>query len=238
MEVMSQSGGSEGGANTSLDQSECVTSQPISNGMLPQHAEPHTEEAPPPCSDRTEDGGNSDDFLTDSTSTNDVSRLIPDNVPSTHPLRQKDRPEGVQSLPLCTPPPPSLPPSSAALQNGSVTSSSPPSTSCNANSSLHRPCHHHHATTNQKRLSSTKSHAPLKTDAAHIKEVAGDACGGGGVICCEAIGCCCCVEAAGGVACTEDVCQAVLDCGIVEDCCGSSDCLEICLECCSICFPA
>ncbi|KAF1391064.1 hypothetical protein PFLUV_G00064710 [Perca fluviatilis] len=64
-------------------------------------------------------------------------------------------------------------------------------------------------------------------------------CGVGGAGCCDsAAGCCCCVEAAGEAACTEEACQAVLDCGILEDCCGSSDCLEVCLECCSICFPS
>uniref|UniRef100_A0A672MNF9 Zgc:113363 n=1 Tax=Sinocyclocheilus grahami TaxID=75366 RepID=A0A672MNF9_SINGR len=54
---------------------------------------------------------------------------------------------------------------------------------------------------------------------------------------CDAL--CCCGEAAtGGLACcAEDTCSALLDCGILEDCCQSSDCLEICLECCSICFP-
>ena len=66
------------------------------------------------------------------------------------------------------------------------------------------------------------------------------ACGVGGAGCCNAAaGCCSCMEAAAGeAACTEEACQAVLDCGILEDCCGSSDCLEICLECCSICFPS
>lgn len=62
----------------------------------------------------------------------------------------------------------------------------------------------------------------------------------GGAGCCDAVAggcCCCCMEAAGEAACTEEACQAVLDCGIIENCCGSSDCLEICLECCSICFP-
>ncbi|KAG9336029.1 hypothetical protein JZ751_003288, partial [Albula glossodonta] len=106
--------------------------------------------------------------------------------------------------------------------------------------------------------SSTGSQHSLKTTAAQIQQVAGDdccvhcvlaclfcellslcsvlaqclACGGG----CET--CCCGVGASGGVACGEDACSAGLDCGILEDCCESSDCLEICLECCSICFPA
>ncbi|KAM9351270.1 myoD family inhibitor isoform 2-T3 [Symphorus nematophorus] len=152
--------------------------------------------------------------------------------------------------PVCTPPSSSPPPPASQ----SSTCSRPP----------HRHHRHHQQSTNQKRLSSTKSSASLKTDAAHIKEVAGDdccvhcllaclfcemlsmcsalgdclVCGVGGAGCCDAaIGCCCCVEAAGEAACTEEACQAVLDCGILEDCCGSSDCLEICLECCSICFP-
>ncbi|XP_026567402.1 myoD family inhibitor domain-containing protein-like [Pseudonaja textilis] len=42
----------------------------------------------------------------------------------------------------------------------------------------------------------------------------------------------CCGEAGGGN------CPCGLGCGMLQDCCGSSDCLEICLECCSICFPA
>ncbi|MEQ2234482.1 hypothetical protein ILYODFUR_032182 [Ilyodon furcidens] len=64
------------------------------------------------------------------------------------------------------------------------------------------------------------------------------ACGVGGAGCCEASACCCCVEAVGEAACTEEACQALLDCGMLENCCASSDCLEICLECCSIVFPS
>ncbi|XP_061114509.1 myoD family inhibitor domain-containing protein [Conger conger] len=117
------------------------------------------------------------------------------------------------------------------------------------------------ASHDKKRLpsTSTNSQNSLKTTAAQIQQVAGDdccvhcvlaclfcellslcsavaqclACGQG----CEAL-CCCGGGAAGGMACGEEACSAGLDCGIMEDCCGSSDCLEICLECCSICFPA
>uniref|UniRef100_A0A3B5LZI3 MyoD family inhibitor domain containing n=1 Tax=Xiphophorus couchianus TaxID=32473 RepID=A0A3B5LZI3_9TELE len=65
------------------------------------------------------------------------------------------------------------------------------------------------------------------------------ACGVGGANCCDcAACCCCCVEAAGEAACTEEACQAVLDCGMLENCCASSDCLEVCLECCAIVFPS
>ncbi|XP_034027734.1 myoD family inhibitor isoform X3 [Thalassophryne amazonica] len=157
---------------------------------------------------------------------------------------------GADSSPF-SPPPICTPPSSS--------SASPPhSSTCN---SFHYH-HHRHQSTNQKRL--PQSHASFQTDTTHIKEVAGDdccfycllaclfcelssmcsalgeclACGGGVAGCCDAAcGCCCCMEVAGEAACTEEACQATLDCGLLENCCGSSDCLEICLECCSICFP-
>ncbi|XP_038578633.1 myoD family inhibitor [Micropterus salmoides] len=251
MDVTSHCSGSditESGANKIPIQSECISSQPTANGKLPHH---NAEEAPPPLSDRAEDGDISDDSLT---YTNDISRLLP-----TQPASALRKQKGVDSSSV-SPPPVCTPPSS------SVTSPPPSrSSTCNRKScSLPHHHHHHRHSTNQKRLSSSKSHGSIKTDAAHIKEVAGDdccvhcllaclfcemlsmcsalgeclACGVGGAGCCDAAtGCCCCVEAAGEAACTEEACQAVLDCGIMEDCCGSSDCLEICLECCSICFP-
>ncbi|KAK6314974.1 hypothetical protein J4Q44_G00145030 [Coregonus suidteri] len=46
--------------------------------------------------------------------------------------------------------------------------------------------------------------------------------------------CCCCAEDMG------DDCNCPcddMDCGIMDACCESSDCLEICMECCGICFP-
>ncbi|XP_072344095.1 uncharacterized protein [Scyliorhinus torazame] len=48
---------------------------------------------------------------------------------------------------------------------------------------------------------------------------------------------CCCGS---GEACRggDESCPCNVECGVLEDCCGSSDCLEICLECCSICFSA
>lgn len=246
----------ESEANDKQSQSECISKQPRANGTLPHH---NTEEAPPPLSDRSEDSDSCDDALMNSSSTNDISRLLP-TQPASALLKQK----GVDGSsvaphppPVCTPPssactsPPPLPPSRSSTCNRHSCSLPP------------HPRHHHQHSANQKRLSSTKSSASLKTDAAHIKEVAGDdccvhcllaclfcemlsmcsalgeclACGVGGAGCCEAAVGCCCVEAAGEAACTEEACQAVLDCGILEDCCSSSDCLEICLECCSICFP-
>ncbi|XP_040905509.1 myoD family inhibitor isoform X2 [Toxotes jaculatrix] len=259
MEVTSHSNGSditESGASKNPNLSEAISSQPTANGTLPHHS---TEEAPPPLLDRSEDGNASEDSLTGSSSTNDIAQLLPSQPASA--LRKH---KGVDSSPV-SPPPVCAPPSS------SFTSPPPPpspfsqSSTCNRHScSLPHHHHHHHGSTNQKRLSSTKSHASFKTNAAHIKEVAGDdccvhcllaclfcellsmcsavgeclACGVGGAGCCDATVGCCCVEAAGEAACTEEACQAVLDCGILEDCCGSSDCLEICLECCSICFPS
>ncbi|XP_039878583.1 myoD family inhibitor isoform X1 [Simochromis diagramma] len=253
MDVTSHSTASnatEGGENKSENQSECIVIQPTANGTLPHHS---TDEAPPPASHRS-DPDSSDDCSTDGSSTNDVSRLLPAQ-PSSSPWKQK----GVDSSSSTSPPPVCTPPSS------SMKSPPPPPASRSSTSNRHHH-HHHHQSTKQKRLSSTKSQASSKTDATHIKEVAGDdccahcllaclfcellsmcsavgdclVCGMGGAGCCDAAAggcCCCCMEAAGEAACTEEACQAVLDCGIIENCCGSSDCLEICLECCSICFP-
>ncbi|XP_074553862.1 myoD family inhibitor domain-containing protein [Halichoeres trimaculatus] len=49
----------------------------------------------------------------------------------------------------------------------------------------------------------------------------------------EACCCCCCSDDLG------DDCSSPcdMDCGIMDACCESSDCLEICMECCGICFP-
>ncbi|KAM6985372.1 myoD family inhibitor domain-containing protein [Aplochiton taeniatus] len=49
----------------------------------------------------------------------------------------------------------------------------------------------------------------------------------------EACCCCCCTDDMG------DDCSSPcdMDCGIMDACCESSDCLEICMECCGICFP-
>ncbi|KAM8884021.1 myoD family inhibitor domain-containing protein isoform 1-T2 [Synchiropus picturatus] len=45
--------------------------------------------------------------------------------------------------------------------------------------------------------------------------------------------CCCCSEEVGD----DCNCPCDMDCGIMDACCESSDCLEICMECCGICFP-
>lgn len=52
----------------------------------------------------------------------------------------------------------------------------------------------------------------------------------GSEVCC----CCCC-----GADDLGDDCNGPcdMDCGIMDACCESSDCLEICMECCGICFP-
>ncbi|XP_047444150.1 myoD family inhibitor isoform X2 [Mugil cephalus] len=217
----------EGGANKDPGQSRCIMSQPTANGKLPHQSTDVA--APPPPPPPPQDTESSDDSLTDSSSsTSDSSRLLSSSSSASCP----------------------------GVHNSSASPPPPPQSTCNR---------HHHPPHPQHRPSTTKSSASLKTDAAHIKEVAGDdccvhcvlaclfcellsmcsavgeclACGVGGAGCCDAaIGCCCCVEVAGEAACTEEACQAVLECGLLEDCCASSDCLEICLECCSICFPA
>ncbi|CAH2278076.1 myoD family inhibitor domain-containing [Pelobates cultripes] len=53
-------------------------------------------------------------------------------------------------------------------------------------------------------------------------------------ICTSEACCCCCGEELGD----DCNCPCDMDCGIMDACCESSDCLEICMECCGICFPS
>ncbi|XP_072310951.1 myoD family inhibitor domain-containing protein [Eucyclogobius newberryi] len=52
---------------------------------------------------------------------------------------------------------------------------------------------------------------------------------------CTSEACCCCC--AGDELGDDCNCPCDMDCGIMDACCESSDCLEICMECCGICFP-
>lgn len=52
---------------------------------------------------------------------------------------------------------------------------------------------------------------------------------------CTSEACCCCCGDEMGDDCS---CPCDMDCGIMDACCESSDCLEICMECCGICFPS
>ncbi|XP_069759956.1 myoD family inhibitor domain-containing protein isoform X4 [Narcine bancroftii] len=54
-------------------------------------------------------------------------------------------------------------------------------------------------------------------------------------ICASENTCCCCGPDDFGDDCN---CPCDMDCGIMDACCESSDCLEICMECCGICFPS
>lgn len=53
-------------------------------------------------------------------------------------------------------------------------------------------------------------------------------------ICTSEACCCCCGDEMGD----DCHCPCDMDCGIMDACCESSDCLEICMECCGICFPS
>ncbi|XP_069483992.1 myoD family inhibitor domain-containing protein [Ambystoma mexicanum] len=53
-------------------------------------------------------------------------------------------------------------------------------------------------------------------------------------VCTSEVCCCCCGEEMGD----DCNCPCDMDCGIMDACCESSDCLEICMECCGICFPS
>ncbi|KAM6435801.1 myoD family inhibitor domain-containing protein isoform 1-T3 [Liasis olivaceus] len=50
---------------------------------------------------------------------------------------------------------------------------------------------------------------------------------------CTGVACCCGEEMGDDCNCPCD-----MDCGIMDACCESADCLEICMECCGICFPS
>ncbi|XP_054638595.1 myoD family inhibitor domain-containing protein isoform X2 [Dunckerocampus dactyliophorus] len=231
MDAMPQSRTPEGGTNESSCQSECISSQPVARLSHPPQ--------------NTEGGNSGEDSSAISLSVSDTSCLLPAHTDlAPPPQEQKEKwthcdvinnadSSSVTPPPACTCPHPLL-----------------VSSTCN----LPPPPHQH--------LSSSKSHASFKVDAAHIKEVSGDdccvhcllgclfcemlsmcsavgacvPCAGGGAGCCAAADdcCCCCMEAA----CTGEACQALSDCGMLEECCSSADCLEICLECCSICFPS
>ncbi|XP_004592525.2 myoD family inhibitor domain-containing protein [Ochotona princeps] len=52
---------------------------------------------------------------------------------------------------------------------------------------------------------------------------------------CPSEACCCCCGDEMGDDCNS---PCDMDCGIMDACCESSDCLEICMECCGICFPS
>ncbi|XP_063813313.1 myoD family inhibitor-like [Pseudophryne corroboree] len=52
----------------------------------------------------------------------------------------------------------------------------------------------------------------------------------------DSAGFCCSCCSAGGCPDCADSCST--DCGIVDACCESADCLEICMECCGLCFSS
>ncbi|XP_066566463.1 myoD family inhibitor [Amia ocellicauda] len=202
--------------------------------------------------------------LTDDPSANESAQLLPHRETQPAPVgvpgpalpQPQTPPNGC--VPAETPPPPlNGHPHNGSVSNGTTPICSPPPSraphpaQCN--------CHAHPG--RRPRLSSApsgKSQHSLKSTAAQIQQAAGDdrcvhcvlaclfcelpslcsalllclacgrGCGGGG----------CCGGGASGGGGGEDVCSTGVDCGILEDCCQSSDCLEICFECCSICFPA
>ncbi|XP_031650732.1 uncharacterized protein zgc:113363 isoform X1 [Oncorhynchus kisutch] len=236
-----------------------LTQQPLSNGTAGEHK---AELPGPSVRSARADGEDSDDSMTDLNTTDDASHLLPNSIPSNpYHLPRVELPSGVpvSSSPKtspktlingASPSPVCTPPSASLNQRGWSPPQSPQSPACDR--------HHGHPIKKQHLPSTTRSQNSLKADATQIKEIAGDDCCVHCVLAClfcevlslcsvlaQCLACgegcevlCCCGEgAAGGLACGEDACSALLDCGILEDCCESSDCLEICLEGCSICFP-
>ncbi|XP_051963953.1 myoD family inhibitor-like [Xyrauchen texanus] len=211
------------------------------------------------CTDSIQDHSGSSESLTDAVITSEDALLLPDHIPTlSHKIEKINekpslsngsRPGVVTngSAVICTPP--------ASSSGGRAPNITTPK-KCNG----HAMCHGHRHPQKKRPSSTSKSQQSFKGDASQIQRVAGDDCCVHCILAClfcevlslcsvvaQCLACglecdtlCCCGEAATGglVCCTEDTCSALLDCGILEDCCQSSDCLEICLECCSICFPA
>ncbi|XP_052418597.1 myoD family inhibitor [Carassius gibelio] len=229
----------------------------VQDRVVPQESHVHTTQPQAtrkpdvtgPVSVEIVDSGSSES-LTDGVTTNDDALLLPDHIPT---ISRKIEKGNVK---------PSLPNGSSPVIHTPPTSSSGGSTprpttqqKCNG----HTKCNGHKHPHRKHTPSTSKSQPSFKGDASQIQRVAGDDCCAHCILAClfcevlslcsavaQCLACglecdalCCCGEAAtGGLACcAEDTCSALLDCGILEDCCQSSDCLEICLECCSICFP-
>ncbi|TRY93474.1 hypothetical protein DNTS_011692 [Danionella cerebrum] len=184
----------------------------------------------------------SHESLNDGISSTDDALLLPDHVPT---ISHKIDKSNVNQSPVVTKAPP-------ASSSGGSKPTKQHSSHAKCNGHTHRPKKHTNST--------SKSPQSFKCDASQIQRVAGDDCCAHCILAClfcevlswcsavtQCLACgmeceslCCCGEAASGglLCCAQDSCSGLLDCGIVEDCCQSADCLEICLECCSICFPA
>ncbi|XP_066500663.1 uncharacterized protein zgc:113363 [Hoplias malabaricus] len=213
----------------------------------------NTVETDPPSAKNTCPNGiahrGSDKSLNDIVVTSDDALLLPDHVPVIPHKIDKESPG-----PLSGPPP------KDTMSNGSLPICTPPNSSKGqrARDPAQVPkCNGQHK---KNRLHSTsKSQQSLKVNGTQIQQVAGDDCCVHCILAClfcevaslcsalaQCLACgleceadCCCGEACASLACcSEDPCSALLDCAIMEDCCQSSDCLEMCLDCCSICFPA
>uniref|UniRef100_A0A8C1XZJ0 Zgc:113363 n=1 Tax=Cyprinus carpio TaxID=7962 RepID=A0A8C1XZJ0_CYPCA len=228
-----------------------------SDRVMPQENHVHTTQPQAtrkpdvngPVSAEIVDSG-SNESLTDGVTTNDDALLLPDHIPT---ISRKIEKGNVK---------PSLPNGSSPPVNGSAIIHTPPASSSGGSTprpTTQQKCNGHKHPHRKHTPSTSKSQQSFKGDASQIQRVAGDDCCAHCILAClfcevlswcsavtQCLACglecdalCCCGEAAtGGLACcAEDTCSALLDCGILEDCCQSSDCLEICLECCSICFP-
>ncbi|KAG7332715.1 hypothetical protein KOW79_004549 [Hemibagrus wyckioides] len=195
--------------------------------------------------------GGSDDSLTDIVITNEDALLLPNHVPVIVHKLDKETPSPLNGL---------SPPDTVANRSPPVCTPPSPSKDQRAPHPAQIPKSNGHKKPHKKKRppSTSKSQQSLKTSSNQVQDDAGDDCCVHCVLAClfcellpmcsalaQCLACgmecealCCCGEACGGLACCSgDPCTAVLDCAILEDCCQSSDCLEICLECCSICFP-
>ncbi|XP_065126443.2 uncharacterized protein [Paramisgurnus dabryanus] len=240
----------DAGQDNTPKSAQVQTSQPQATGK------PH-EIKEMLCTDSKQDHRESSESLTDTGITSDDALLLPDHIPTISHKIEKEK----HALPNGSP---AIVSNGSTVVCTSPSERSKARTTTSPKCSRHTKCnghrHQHKKHPHKKHPPSTsKSQQSFKGDASQIQKVAGDDCCAHCILAClfcELMSCCsvmaqclacglecdalcCCGEAAtGGLACcAEDSCSALLDCGILEDCCQSSDCLEICVECCSICFP-
>ncbi|XP_056585566.1 myoD family inhibitor [Triplophysa dalaica] len=252
MDVQQQDEGRDNTQLTTPENSSHVhTAQPKATGRPQEMTGPASSEML--CAEHNLDHGDSSESLTDAVITNDDALLLPDHIPTISHRIEKEKSKLHNGSP-------------SSVTNGSAVVCTPPSGRTKTRTATPQTCNGHtksngHRHRHAKHTPSTSnSQKSFKGDASQIQRVAGDDCCAHCILAClfcEVMSCCsvvaqclacglecdalcCCGEAASGglcVCCGEDTCSALLNCGILEDCCQSSECLEICLECCSICFP-
>ncbi|XP_041129585.1 myoD family inhibitor domain-containing protein-like [Polyodon spathula] len=220
------------------------------SGPSHSEAEPHRQNGHPSISEHSLAGNK--------LSANENKRLLPSPSRDARPAHKTEQ-DAALPQPESPPPHANGQTHAGGVSNGAPPICTPPQLRAGPLVPVRSLQKHHHGNGKRLTTSSYRSQRSIKSTASEIQQAAGEdhcihcilaclfceflslcsllvecvACGPG---CGEACRC-----GGGAEACCwggEESCAAGMDCGLLEDCCESSDCLEICFECCSICFPA